>query len=352
MAIFISLFITACGVIFFEKKPAALTESITVQPVASQIMAEGAVASQNESTLHFQTAGKLASLRLKEGDPVKQGQVIASLDTYLLQKQLAAALNNYKTARSSFDQTKASQDKNVFQNQQKNTLDTAKSGLGGEDETSYINDIAKRIADQNQAALDNSVINVESANYAIQLSALTSPIDGVITHEDVTTSGVNITPTTSFVVSDPDSLVFKANVSQNDIDFVNEGSAVTIKIGSGRVLSGTVSKIYPQKVTLASGDKVYQVDIESGDLNTNSKLGQTGTAMIQSSANTSVILVPSWVVSGHDSIWVLANSKPELRKVRVGQTHGSNIEILEGLKPEDKIITNPQTIIRNSYIIL
>ena len=38
-----------------------------------------------------------------------------------------------------------------------------------------VNDAIKRIVDQNQASLDNSVINVELANYALQLSRLTSP---------------------------------------------------------------------------------------------------------------------------------------------------------------------------------
>ena len=45
--------------------------------------------------------------------------------------------------------------------------------------------------------------NVDLANYALQLATLTSPINGVLLHEDVNTAGVNISPVTTFIVADP-----------------------------------------------------------------------------------------------------------------------------------------------------
>lgn len=351
-AVLISAVVLFTGSLYFRTSNDLKYESIAVKSVNSDILAEGSVASQNESTLHFQTGGKLSSLPFKEGDEVKKGEKIAQLDTYLLQKQLTAALNVYRTTRDTFDQSKESQDKNVFQNQQKTTLDSAGSGIGGQDQTDYINNIAKRIADQNQANLDNSVIAVETTNYALQMSTLTSPIDGVITHEDVTTEGVNVTTATSFVVSDPNDLVFKANVSENDIDFVSTNSTVTIQLGNGKTVYGTVTKIYPQKLTLPNGDRVYQVDITSADLKLNTQLGQTGSVLIQSNTNTNVILVPGWMVLGNKNIWVLENSKATLKPVKVGKTHGADIEILEGLNPDDKIITNPESITKGFYNIL
>src|SRR5581483_1239573 len=329
LAVVLSLVLIGFGSLIFKTKNNLQTQSIKVSPVCSQILATGEVASQNEAQLHFQAGGKLTYLPFKEGDRVYAGQTIASLDTYNLQEQLRSALNTYRSTRDKFDQAQNDQNNGVTQKSQGGTLNAVGAGLGQygveNTTTNYLDTIAKRIVDENQANLDNSVINVEIANYALTLSSITSPINGVITHEDVTTSGVNVTTATTFIVDDPSNLVFKANVSENDIDFINVGSVASIEFGDGNgyVINGTVDKIYPQKQTLADGSEVYQVDIVSNQLPANIQLGQSGSVLIQSNVKSSVILVPTWTILGHQYIWVVNDNKPILRKVTVGKIHGS-----------------------------
>jgi RND family efflux transporter MFP subunit len=319
---------------------------------APEISANGAIHSQDEVTLHFQSGGKVVYLPFKEGDAVKQGQTIARLDTYALQRQLTAALNTYRSTRDTFDQTKDNSANGVLSNSQKYTLDLQnKSGLNNED--SIINDTVKRIVDQNQANLDTSIVNVELANNAIQLATLTSPINGIITHEDVTVPGINVSPATSFSLADPSELVMQANVSSNNIDFVTVGALATIHLdGSDASYPGTVVKIYPQKVTLPTGESVYQVDVANDVIKARGQLGQTGTALIKSNLNKSVTLVPIWLVLSHNSIWVLENNKPILKTVQVGKIHGDTIEITGGLVPNDQIITNPSSVVGGTYFLL
>jgi multidrug efflux pump subunit AcrA (membrane-fusion protein) len=329
------------------------TEALEIKSVASIIQADGAVTAQNQAILHFQIGGKLVNLPFKEGDKVYQGQVIASLDTYILQRQLSAALNTYRSTRDTFDQAQQNSQTGVLRGQQKYSLEvTNKIGVGGQTEEDIINDMAKRILDQNQSNLDNSVIQVELANYALELATITSPLNGIITHMDITTPYVNVTPATSFIVADPTSLVFRANVLENEIDFVSVGNKATVKLGSGKSISGTVSKIYPDKITLTTGQKAYPVDIESSEANKYDLMGQSGAALIQSNSQKNVKLVPTWMVLNHDSVWVMSDSKPVLRSVTIGKTHGDMMEILDGLKTQDEIITNPESIAANKYKIL
>ncbi len=349
-------FIVIIGLLTVLKaNPTVKTEAAEIKSVASVIQADGSITPQSQAALHFQTGGKLTYLPFKEGDSIKQGQTIASLDTYTLQRQLTTALNTYRSTRDTFDQTQQNNQTGVLQGQQRYSLEVLnKVSKSGQDEVDIINDMAKRIVDQNQGNLDNSVIQVELSNYALQLASITSPLSGIITHMDVTTSQVNVTPTTSFIVVDPSTLVFRANILENDIDFVTEGSTVTIKIGSGngKPILGTVSKIYPDKITLTTGQKAYQVDIESAEITKSGVMGQSGTALIQSNAHSTAKLVPTWTVLNHDSLWVLANSKPVIRSVKVGKTHGDMIEILDGLEENDQVITNPESIAAGKYQIL
>lgn len=338
---------------FFKGNAQTDATDVAVRVASSKIQADGVVASENEAALHFQTGGKLVYLPVKEGDSVSQGETIAQLDTYALQRQLTQALNNYKSTRDTFDQTQDNSQNGVLQGQQKFSLNTMnQSGISGQNETDVINDMAKRIIDQNQASLDNSVINVELANYAMQLSSLTSPISGVLTHEDVTSAGVNVSPATTFVIDDPNHLVFKAQVLENDIDYVAVGQNAVIKMASGRTITGTVEKIYPEKITLPTGDKAYEVDIASDNLVQNTKMGETGTVLIDNIEGHDVIQVPTWTILSDSYIWVEENGKPVLKKITIGQEHGSYTEVTEGLSAQDKIIENPKSIVSNKYQIL
>jgi hypothetical protein len=186
----------------------------------------------------------------------------------------------------------------------------------------------------------------------MQLANLTSPINGIITHEAVTVSGINITPATTFTVEDPDSMVFRANVPAVNIYYISEGSTVTLAIdGIQNKIQGTVVKIYPSKVTLPSGQAVYQVDIESDGLKNQAKLDEAGTAIISTNSE-NVALVPAWIVLAGKYIWIDDNGTPELRQITAGKIHGNEIEITKGLSLDDKIITDPKFISTLKYKIL
>jgi len=96
-------------------------------------------------------------------------------------------------------------------------------------------------------------------------------------------AGVNITPATSFVVADPNSMVFSANVRQQDIDFISVGNTVNVSLDAmkGQSMQGVVDKIYPQKIVLLNGDQVYRVDIKVNNLPSSVQFGQSGTVLIK-----------------------------------------------------------------------
>ena len=158
---------------------------------------------------------------------------------------------------------------------------------------------------------------------------------------------------TSFVVADPKSMVFSANVRQQDIDFISVGNPATVSLDAlkGKTLQGIVDRIYPQKTTLANGDEVYRVDIKINNSTNPLQFGQSGTVLIKSNFNQKVILVPSWTVLSDSNIWVSSNGKPVLKKVKVGDTINGQTEILGGLEDSDKVITNPESIISKLYSI-
>jgi RND family efflux transporter MFP subunit len=326
----ISIIIILGSLIIFKVSSAAKTETLEIKTVVSVLQADGVVTPRDQAVLHFQTGGKLVYLPFKEGDRVFQGQVIARLDTSKLEANLRQAEQSFVAAKAISDKFYDGRDPNASE--------------------SYDDKIKRTAIDAAQNIAYDSVVK---ARQDLTDATLLSPIGGVILQEDVDTINVNVTVATGFTVADPSSLVFRANILENDIDFVSVGNSVTIKLGEGTVpILGTVSKIYPDKVVSAAGQKVYQVDIETEKADSFNVVGQSGMALIQSNSKENVKLIPTWTVLNHDSVWVLADGKPVLRNVTVGKIHGDMTEILYGLKNQDEVITNPESIAAGKYRIL
>lgn len=210
----------------------------------------------------------------------------------------------------------------------------------------------KRLIDQSQAGLDNSVIQVEIANYALSLSSLQAPFDGVITHLDVTTPYLMVGPTTGFTIVDPDSYVFRANVSESDSNDIVVDSHVTVQLTgvADKKFDGLVSKIYPDKVTLPTGESVYQVDIVSDKMAAIAKYRQDGSALIDNKYQHTVVLIPSWTVLSKQYVWTYDQGKVNLKKVSLGETIGDMVQV-SGITSET-IITNPESVAAPHYTIL
>lgn len=325
-----------------------------IKTVDSTFVAEGSVRSQNEANLHFLTSGKLAYIPVKEGDPVKKYQTIASLDTYTVQKQLEVAMNNYRAAKSSYDQTKDSSENDVLKKQITTPYNLyTLSGMDKEERNAAIDEAIHRLVAQSESSLSNAQVQIELAKYAFSFSSITAPFDGMLVHADINTPNIMATTQTTYTVIDPKALIFKANVPEDQINYISEGSKAAIKLnGIEESLDGIVKKVYPDKITLSNGSGVYQVDIASDKLSNLSKYKQNGVALITNNNEKEVLLVPSWAVLNNKYIWVNKNGTDILKEVKIGGNNGSEVEILSGLSSGDELVTNPENIVLKRYSVL
>ncbi len=167
----------------------------------------GEIDAEEKATLKFQTSGRLAWVGVKEGDFVKKYQVIASLDQRDLKNRMTKYLNTYAVQRNSFEQGK---DDNI---EEQNSLSQS------------IRDEAKRVLENNQYNLNNTVLDVEYQNLSLEYANLWTPIEGIVTHVSIPFSGVNITPAgADFEVVNPKTLFFSVSAEQGDIINLQEGA--------------------------------------------------------------------------------------------------------------------------------
>lgn len=308
------------------------------------ITASGDIEAENQTSLTFLNPGRVTYLGFKEGDKVQKGQVIASLDTTILEHNITASEAQYRSAQAALN--KILDDIHLFQY---GNGGFANVGTANETQTQ------KTLRQQAEEAVNITYDNLQNAKQQLALSTIVAPFDGtILSIQNISeNANVSLSSNSSITLVGSGKLKFVSNILEQDINSIHEGQAVSIMLDSNKdlKLSGTVSKIASGKSTLANGTNVIKVDIQLNDSPAMIQPGQTGSISISSTLS-GVTTVPSWVVLSNKYIWVLENGQTTLKTVKIGPTEQGQTVITEGLTPSDKLILNPQLIAKNKYRIL
>lgn len=326
----IGLTIVATGFLTYGQKTKTAkikTAKVEKGSITETITASGKVDAATKASLRFQTSGRLAWVGVAEGDQVKKGQAIASLDKQELEKNLRKELNDYLKERWDFEQER--EDYNI-------KIDPKKE---------LITDAVRRIVEKSQFDLNNAVIDVEIKDLALRFATLVSPIAGIVVHLDQPHAGVNITPATAeFVIVDPLSTEFVAEVDEVDIGRISEGqkAKITLDAYPEEKFASSVRQVNFVSTTTKGGSIAYlaKIDLPANE-NHRLKVGMNGEAEIFLADKQETLLVPQKAITSKDgktAIWIVdADGKASLKQIKLGAETVEKAEVIEGVKEGEKI---------------
>lgn len=324
LAVLIVLIIAA--VILFPKgSKHILTATVNKQDIVKTVSVTGNVYAQTSVNLTFQIAGQLAYLGVKQGDTVKEGQVIATLDQRTAQKNLEQALIAYSLQRNTFDQTQT--------NYQNRTPQEA------------LNDSMKIILQDNQYNLNSAINSVELQDLTKQLSVLTTPISGIVTRADADTAGVNVIPTTTFTVTDPNSLEFQMEVDEADIGQVKVGQNVQVSMDAfpNTTINLKINRIDFVSHVSSSGGNAFYVYAKLPNPQ-NYRVGMSGNADIIIDSKNNVLSIPSSSVFDNNYVYVQVKNGFRKRQVGLGLQSDTQAQVLSGLSNGDTVAVDPNSV--------
>jgi RND family efflux transporter MFP subunit len=308
-----------------------LTEKVKKQDVVKLVSITGNVDAQTFVNLTFQMGGTLSYLGVKTGDSVKVYQTIATLDQRTVQKNIQIALANYAEQRNAFDATSNSYNDTPSQQATSNQM--------------------RRILEDNQYDLNKAVASVELQDLVRQQSVLTSPIAGIVTRADAVTTGVNVTPATTFTITDPGSLGFKMEVDEADIGQIKIGQAVNVSLDSfpNDNLKLTVKKIdFVNHVTSSGGNAFY---VEAAlPMQNNYRVGMSGNADIVIDTRNNTIAIQSSDIFDNNYVYVKTAKGFTKRKLNLGLQSDTEAQILSGLSEEDTVAIDPTSVPQNQIV--
>lgn len=300
----------------------------TTQNLEKTVDVSGILDAQEKAALRFAVGGKIVYLGAQEGEFVKKGQTLATIDQRELQKRLQQDLNAYMRERWDWDQT----------------LDDTKDRALPKSE--------ERSKQQEQWNLDDTVLSVEIRDIAIQNTRLNSPIEGILVTSPTVVPGVNLGATDVFEVVNPKTLVFKAAVDETDIGTVKVGQKAVISFDAypDEPYTGYIDDISYKSTQGSSGTVfVVRIPIAGDDVLARYKLGMNGDVTITVDTRENVLTIPLDATKERDGktyVTVKVPSDPtrpdevktEDREIETDLETDEWVEVTKGLSPDDEVL--------------
>jgi HlyD family secretion protein len=283
-----------------------------------------------------QVSGIVRKLNVTVGSRIQQGDVIAEIDS----RPIEAQINQARTQVEMDQVALGKAQRDLSRGQQ-----LLSAGLVPRQQTEDLDWQYKSA----QARLANSQSNLAAAELTLSYAVIKAPISGIVssvsTQEGETVAASFAAPTFVTIVQD-NALELVAMVDETDIANVRPGDPVTFTVEAyaSREFSGMVERIDPT-ATIVSGVVNYQVVIEIRKGLRFLKPDMTANISIQTAKRQALVL-PSVAVhrdGDRSFVYLLRDRKQERQNVSVGARNASVTEIVRGLKPGDRVVTeNPQ----------
>lgn len=305
----------------------ALTVSVA-QPrnasLANALSANGNIAAWQEASVGAEVNGlRLAAVHVNVGDVVKRGQELARFasetvqaDSLQAQAAVLQAQAQHESARADAERARSIQDTGALSASQMAQYLTAEK-------------VSKAQWEAAQAVL-------AATHLRLGQTRVLAPDDGVISARAATVGAVVGAGQELFRLVRQSRLEWRAEVTPTEIAQVQRGQKAEVSLASGATLSGTVRAIAPSADAQTRNILVY-VDLpRHADLKANTFA--RGRFVLPGSLG---LTVPAQAVvqrDGHSYVFVVdGQNKVAQRKVETGRRLNDVVEVLKGLKAEEKV---------------
>ena len=317
-------------------RPAVSVVSPKQTAPAQEIILPGNVQPFITSPIYARTNGYLRKWYFDIGAHVKQGQLLAVIETPEVDQQLQQSFSNLNTAKANL--ALAETTKNRYQGLLK---DSAVS--------QQMVDNAVGSYNANRATVEANEANVKQLQAMQSFEKIYAPFDGVITARntdigDLINSGSSGgVKTDLFHIAQPGTLRVYVNVPEEYSQGVKTGMTADLSLAEfpGRKFQGKLVRT-SDDINMTTRTLLIEVDVDNpaGTLLTGS-YAEVHLA-IPSQASTYLLPVNTLVFRSEGlRVGIVKDGKVVLTAVTPGHDFGNEIEIVSGLKSDDQVIINP-----------
>ena len=319
-----SIFIVILSIFFVKKSNKYEITSPFFDTVIQGVYATGYIKTQNYADITPNIIGRVENILVNEGENIVKGQLLIKLEDSVEKETL-------EELRTSVEYLK---------NEEKRQKDLLKKG--------YVS-----ASEYEQIAREYSVTKAQLRRQErlLERMEIKSPIDGTVLKieteigEMLEKSSGGEKGEVAVSVGDLSDMIVEVDVDEEDIPLIKVGqkTLITLDAFPDKILDGIVKKI---SLKGDSSDKSFRVVIDI-DENLNTMVGMTSDVNIVIKTKENALLIPRKSLIKGNKVYVKTFNKIVEKDVKIGLKDEHNVEILEGLSEDDKILLRPNLYLKN-----
>jgi len=294
--------------------PDYITEAVTQESLSLSVTATGNLRPTNQVEVGAEVTGPLDQVLVDVNDRVTKGQVIAIINTEIIDQQIAQSRANLGAARAALGQAQATLDIDKVQLAR---LEEVRRISGGRVPSQIEVERAQAAVERDIAAVASARANIEAAQASLNGNLTTrtravirAPVDGVVLARRVEpgqTVVASFNTVTLFVIAeDLSQMQLRVSIDEADVGQVKGGQAATFTVDAypGRrfparlqrvdLASSNTVEAQAASTAAASGSVVsYEARLEVDNPEGLLRPGMTATATIATQDTGTALLVPN-----------------------------------------------------------
>lgn len=310
--------------------PLVIVAKVATRDVPVEVRAPVELRALEQSDVGSKTLGVLDGVFVDRGDKVKRGQLVALVRPSDLPDQLASARGTLANTQASLALARQNFDR---------ATKLAPSGVVSQQE------LANATAAVAQAEAQQSAAAAQVSALAVRLgeTRIDSPMDGIVSVRRLDPGAIVGPPGGGAIVTivQIDKLRVFIPVTERDVSKIKLGLDARVDLDAmpGRQFLGKVSKMAP---ILDPSTRTLDVEVRLANVDGALRPGMFGHGAIVTEVHPHAPFVPASALLLSDNkafVFVLVGDKVQRRAIELGVDEGSWIEVKDGLREGEEIVT-------------
>ena len=294
---------------------------------ARSVSATGTIEPIRSVGINSQLSGALLSVNVEEGDVVREGQVLARIDSRELEAQLASAEAALELAKRTMERSEQLRAQQI---------------------------VTAAEFDRDKAALASAQATRDQLRTRLGYATVRAPVTGVVTQKRVEAGDIVSPQTRLFTIADRSTLVVNVLLSELDVPSLRQGDRVDVQVDAHpeRTFTGRIRRIFPSADTVS---RLVPVEVAlNGNDARNLTMGFLARVRFGLAPRENILMIPSTALIetvGQPAVFLLRGTSVSRRSVQRGNTYEGRVEIVSGLTVGDSVVVAGQNMLRDGATV-
>ena len=303
-------------------------QDVAMKPLKPFIESIGTLNPFEEVTVSAEVEGVLRSVKVEEGTQVSKGMLLAAIDDsdYSLE---------VKRAEAALRQAEATLENTRLEHKRKDALFQEELVT-----KQQYDDVVTRLS-LADAEVERAKASLSLARLKLAKTKITSPLACVVKEKRVSAGDFVKNGTPLFVIIQPNPIKLRFTVPEKDVGRLKMHQEVILKVDGfpGSEFKGKVNIVFPNVE-----EKTRTLQIEALVPNNNGilKPGLFAKVILYTAGERNTIVVPVTALlyeAEKVKVFTVEGERAKEREVKLGSKYGETMEIVEGLKEGEKVVT-------------